>query len=831
MKTIRKITAFFLTGAMLFGMSATVAGAQTTGGSLSFKPAKNTGTVITYKSGKQTTYDGVLDTAASENNGALGGVASYEVRCAGKTAVSVTLNDIKSDNSVSAGTSQLNGYYAADFDVEGNQSAFVTGLSPSNIQKLQTELVDCYINNKEVKIEDISFIDAEKTGIKGEDSLMCWAAACSNMLTYTGWAGAAGFEDEDALMEKFIECYNDDGNNYDYAMAWFFNGVTGVSNEQYGYGAMPEEDTGGYFNDYAYDKVCQSYDVVTDGDPTGFMRQLKSDLRAGNGIMLGISGFNEEYGVYGGHALSCWGYVVDNDYADTQKEHYKMLIFTDSDSDYTGELDRRTAPNTMNAFTLEPFYFEDDYGYYKVVMDTWRCVGYGEFIISRFASLFPCNDATEKETSPKATKSKAETVDFVAHSVFAGQENDDNGANYIPYDCDVWIGGLWTNMSEQVFYGNVDVRLTVTDEGGAQIFDRTFTEKDCELQLYEYGFESSRVNIGKLNVGAYKLTIQVNPNEKVREAYYYNNTYSETFRVIEPSIDRSKLKLTLGEPSAFGEYAKYPVSVDGLSQQELDSVTGYELNYKHFGETGEGIWLTLDDYCIFSDGEALPDACMFDNQEKTQLMIKLKFKDQPSVYLYTDEFTPDLPQISVYSQTDERFSEEGFTDVEENATAFADGEELKYTLENTSSENHGSVSGTYYVLAETDRGVKVKLVEPVSFTLKPGETLSVKVTQFDNPLPNGNYIIKLIVEGGAVANHPEFFYEPYIKAGIGDQYYRIGDVNRDGKININDATMIQKYLAHLVRFDDYQRDVLADVDMNGKVTINDATVIQKLINL
>ena len=53
-----------------------------------------------------------------------------------------------------------------------------------------------------------------------------------------------------------------------------------------------------------------------------------------------------------------------------------------------------------------------------------------------------------------------------------------------------------------------------------------------------------------------------------------------------------------------------------------------------------------------------------------------------------------------------------------------------------------------------------------------------------------------------------------------------GDVDGDGKVSIDDATSIQKYLANMGTFNDKQ-EYLADVDKNGKVSIDDVTLIQK----
>ncbi|MGN1138245.1 MAG: dockerin type I repeat-containing protein [Ruminococcus sp.] len=53
-----------------------------------------------------------------------------------------------------------------------------------------------------------------------------------------------------------------------------------------------------------------------------------------------------------------------------------------------------------------------------------------------------------------------------------------------------------------------------------------------------------------------------------------------------------------------------------------------------------------------------------------------------------------------------------------------------------------------------------------------------------------------------------------------------GDVTLDGKLDITDATMIQKYCASMITFSSAQKN-LADIDKSGAIDIADATYIQK----
>lgn len=56
----------------------------------------------------------------------------------------------------------------------------------------------------------------------------------------------------------------------------------------------------------------------------------------------------------------------------------------------------------------------------------------------------------------------------------------------------------------------------------------------------------------------------------------------------------------------------------------------------------------------------------------------------------------------------------------------------------------------------------------------------------------------------------------------------MGDVNLDSKLNIRDATLLQKHLANIVTLNSTALE-LADFDENGKINIRDATAIQKNI--
>ena len=56
--------------------------------------------------------------------------------------------------------------------------------------------------------------------------------------------------------------------------------------------------------------------------------------------------------------------------------------------------------------------------------------------------------------------------------------------------------------------------------------------------------------------------------------------------------------------------------------------------------------------------------------------------------------------------------------------------------------------------------------------------------------------------------------------------YKIGDINRDGTVNVLDAIVAQKLASEKATIDDEQM-YLGDVNNDGTVDVIDATLIQK----
>lgn len=83
------------------------------------------------------------------------------------------------------------------------------------------------------------------------------------------------------------------------------------------------------------------------------------------------------------------------------------------------------------------------------------------------------------------------------------------------------------------------------------------------------------------------------------------------------------------------------------------------------------------------------------------------------------------------------------------------------------------------------------------------------------------------VEESVLDSVSGFTYDTAIESqGFDSTEFPKGDVNMDGVVNINDATLVQKAVAKIVELTPQQR-ILADTDYDGFDKINDVTLIQK----
>jgi len=189
-----------------------------------------------------------------------------------------------------------------------------------------------------------TWLDAEKTPSNTEDDLMCWAAAASNVLAWTGWGAVSGMTTSDDIFAYFQDHWTDQGGLMRYGWDWWFDGT----NPSQGWDGWSQVDVpgGGFypaenFNDYFY---------RTDLDSAA-LSAIDNYLRSGYGVSIGIYG-------PGGHAITVWGF----NYNPSDPSDYYGIWVTDSDdSKFTD-----SPPDRLRYYEVEysggKWYLQNYYG-------------------------------------------------------------------------------------------------------------------------------------------------------------------------------------------------------------------------------------------------------------------------------------------------------------------------------------------------------------------------------------------------------------------------------------------------------------------------------------
>lgn len=443
--------------------------------------------------GEVYTYDGVLNVSTLEEHDCVEEVASYAILFEGEEVLTAQLHDIYAvpEGQSAGAAAATNGYYSVTFYIgdSNEKEVFMTGLTPENQKKVQDANIAAVLNGTAVSLDDLAFIDAEKQYvIRDEDGYymdsdqdLCWAAAASNVLHYTGWGKAAGFGSADYLLEHFAACFEDGGSRAEYGLDWFFNGYYRAQSwdvwpkvnatGRLAYGTFP-----GYFPQYCAGDLIELVNVT---DRPWNIERAMTALREGCGVSIGLGWYYDDGYRNGGHAITLWGYVKDiSKNPVTDKEAYCALIISDSDNNITGGSDRRGAPDTLQVEPIGSASLAD--------MDTWCFYDYGwgdgyleDFtILKPWSGDIPKDGNAETEEAPSVFSpwdiaiTKVETgVSGMPADVFAENQT----IQLVPYI---------TVRGDTGYTGPLALTLTVTNSAETPVWEST---EQIEEETYAVG--------------------------------------------------------------------------------------------------------------------------------------------------------------------------------------------------------------------------------------------------------------------------------------------------------------------------------------------------------
>lgn len=156
--------------------------------------------------------------------------------------------------------------------------------------------------------------DAEKSPGTRDDSNLCWAAAASNVLEWTGWGQVAGIATTDQALDYIEQHWSNVLGRPYYAWRWWFDDVD-VSMAQ----GEEVDGGGGFYPHKDVDDYVHQASVWERGREA--MSTIDQYLHSGYGVTVSVIG--------GGlsHVVTCWGFSHHRN----DPTEYTGIWITDSD--------------------------------------------------------------------------------------------------------------------------------------------------------------------------------------------------------------------------------------------------------------------------------------------------------------------------------------------------------------------------------------------------------------------------------------------------------------------------------------------------------------------
>ena len=600
----RRFVRSLLLAALLVLLCTQVFAAQETLAALRLDPESGFTTRMEDTDGNTLTRSGVLNPDGLANSVRSAKIASYSIYYNGRLLMTVTPVGFSEPDAavMSGGAPTCTGFYKTTFSIDDTREIFLTGLTESTLEQVQTELTASALEDRYFSLTNVDFIDAEKEftdvaeGEIASDANLCWAAASSNMLRFSGWGSEAGFRTEDDLFESFISAFTDAGGSYTYGLDWFFNGYYAMQgNDGWAQLRAPGE-SGKYLSEYPADSLYQTYEISNHIDN---LRPVLDALERDCAVGISIGNYLSSFRI-GGHAITLWGYLHDTSASPYSKEAYPAIFISDSDSDkYDGAL-RRQAPNRLRVMMMDGMF--DGFG-----ADSWELDYPSTFPwrLESFTVLEPYRAELEQDAS--GTHNKNTSADFSVQDLYVRASTFDDlelGIDTIPANQSFKIGGIALNNSAvNLSSARLQIVTTIT-QNGQTVWEKTSQCAVSRFSANAYVKLSETCN--SLAAGSYEAAIRVTASG-ISEAYLLNNTRSISFTVSAAAPDASNASVSVSIPEFDGRTGGYGT----LRFGGVDSLypAGTELTWSVYEKYDSVLY---DDWVLAYQGYQQPESVRYE---------------------------------------------------------------------------------------------------------------------------------------------------------------------------------------------------------------------------
>lgn len=325
----------------------------------------------------------------------------------------------------------------------------------------------------------------------------------------------------------------------------------------------------------------------------------------------------------------------------------------------------------------------------------------------------------------------------------------------------------------------------------------------------------------------YKLELDITPvdaDECIKLTT--SNSYVVSVDGMELTTNWRNETVEIKAETLSGAVLTFEVYVRGIDYIRFAEDSQYQTKYATGDEFNpDGIKLEAvysDETVVEIDGYTFEG---FDSSEPGECKIYVKWIDnngeEHSYYFYVEILGEEPPTFQSQKDETTQIVVEAVTNATLSVVEITD----KFKFDEVNLKLSGEQVSKFYDITLVEDGVAVQPDGTVTVKI-PCDDETAKVYRFedDGTLTDMN---AEFVDGFMVFTTEHFsLYVVTVEAEASE--FEIGDVNKDGKLNIRDATVIQKYIAKMTDLDEEALS-LADFDGNGKVNVKDATAIQKKI--